>query len=201
MDVYQKLKEDIIKGKYEPGSVFVEKDYANELNVSRTPVREAVLRLANEGYINIIPRKGTLISSISFEDIKSIYEYRMIIEPESIFLLKDKKIDAGWIDGWIDKFSSENEDNSLSEDDDKKFHVELARLTCNKYIYSQVDSIMDKCSRIRILSNFESNVRYKESLNEHIEILKYLKNKDVSKASEMMKVHLMNTIAGFSFIG
>lgn len=201
MDVYQKLKEDIIKGKYEPGSVFVEKDYASELNVSRTPVREAVLRLANEGYINIIPRKGTLISSISFEDIKSIYEYRMILEPESILLLKDKKIDTSWIDGWIDKFSSENENNSLSEDDDKKFHVELAKLTGNKYIYSQIDLIMDKCSRIRILSNFESSVRYKESLNEHIEILKYLKNKNVSKASEMMKVHLTNTIAGFSFIG
>ncbi len=201
MDVYQKLKEDIIKGKYEPGSVFVEKDYASELNVSRTPVREAVLRLANEGYINIIPRKGTLISSISFEDIKSIYEYRMILEPESILLLKDKKIDTSWIDGWIDKFSSKNENNSLSEDDDKKFHVELAKLTGNKYIYSQIDSIMDKCSRIRILSNFESSVRYKESMNEHIEILKCLKNKDVSKASEMMKVHLINTIAGFSFIG
>ncbi len=201
MDVYQKLKEDIIKGKYEPGSVFVEKDYAAELNVSRTPVREAVLRLANEGYINIIPRKGTLISSISFEDIKSIYEYRMILEPESILLLKDKKIDMKWIDDWIDKFSSENEDSNLSEDDDKKFHVELAKITGNKYIYCQVESIMDKCSRIRILSNFESSARYQESLNEHIEILKYLKNKDVSKASEMMKVHLINTIAGFSFIG
>lgn len=200
MNVYQKLKEDIIKGKFKPGSVFNEKEYAIELNVSRTPVREAVLKLSNEGYINILPRKGTIISSISFDDIKAIYEYRMILEPNAILLLKDKKIDENWIQGWIDKFLSCNDSENL-EDDDKRFHLELAKFTNNEYIYNQIDLIMDKCLRIRILSNIESNNRYQESLKEHIDILELLKQKEYLKASEMMKVHLKNTISGFSFIG
>lgn len=207
MTPYQNLKEDIILGKLQPGTIFNEKEYASKFNISRTPIREAVLKLAEEGYIQIIPRKGTLISSISFQDIKSIYEYRLILEPNIINLLKDKSITDEFINYWINTFTLKKNDsnlnikNSISEDEDKLFHLGLAEFTNNTYIINQVNQIMDKCLRIRILSNIESNNRYLESLDEHLNILYSLKNSDYKKAADFMKKHLKNTINGFSFLG
>ncbi len=207
MTPYENLKEDIILGRLKPGSLFNEKEYALKLNISRTPVREAVLKLADEGYIQIIPRKGTLISSISFEDIKSIYEYRLILEPNIINLLKDKSINDDFVNKWIKIFESKknesniNIENSINQDEDKLFHLGLAEFTNNSYIVNQVNQVMDKCLRIRILSNIESKNRYLNSLDEHLNILYSLKNKDYRKASEYMKKHLKNTISGFSFLG
>lgn len=78
----QLYKKEIITGNLLPGSIFNEADIISKLKVSRTPVREAVLKLASEGYLTIIPRKGTIISNISFNDVSQVYEYRLMLEPE-----------------------------------------------------------------------------------------------------------------------
>ncbi len=206
MKAYDELKKDIILGALKPGEVFNEKEYAAKMNVSRTPIREAILKLAEEGYIQILPRKGTLISTISLNDILAIYEFRLLLEPNILLLLKDKPVDESWIDNQIILFEKmENENPPIIEeienDHDKDFHLGLARFTKNTYIEKEMSDIMDRCLRIRTLSNRESRKRYEESLHEHLNILYALKEKDMNKASLMMKKHLKNTLSGFSFLG
>ncbi len=205
MTPYEQIKEDIILGKLKPGSVFNEKQYVEKLSTSRTPIREAVLKLADEGYIRILPRKGTIVTDISLKEIKSLYEYRMLIEP-NIFGLYKHPIPNEWIDGWIEKFSEilnhpEYESKDISKDDDKDFHVGLVSFTNNDYIIMEEEKIMEKCLRIRILSNMESNERYLSSIQEHLEILWSLKEGNKDKCAELMKNHLSKTIHGFAFIG
>ena len=204
MTPYQMIKEEIILGKLKPGSIFNEKEYAEKLSISRTPVREAVLKLSDEGYIHILPRKGTIISEISLKEIRSLYEYRLLIEPNIFGFIKNE-IPSSWIDDWIEYFKNrlenKNDCKNILEDDDKDFHVSLVSFTDNDYIIDEESKIMDKCLRIRILSNMENNERYVSAIMEHLQILDALKNNDMTMCSKLMKEHLIKTINGFSFIG
>ncbi len=202
MNPYEIIKQDIILGNLKPNTIFNEKEYALKLNTSRTPIREAILKLKEEGYINIIPRKGTLISSISYQDIKELYEYRILIEPNIYSLFKEEP-SIEWINKWITHFSSslDNTNLNLNADDDELFHVELASFTKNDYLINQEKLLLEKSLRIRLLSNIKSKKRYIEANNEHLQILEALKAKDYKKASQVSKKHLQNTLKGFAFLG
>lgn len=201
MSPYEYIKKEIICGNLLPGTIFEEKIVQEKLNVSRTPVREAVLRLSNEGYLTIIPRKGTIVSNISINDIKNIYEYRMIIEPEIVkkaiktidpdFLLKQKEL--------INEKLSD--DNCLLLDDyDKNFHVGIAKALNNNYIEKEISRVLDLSERIRFLSSNKSHERYIDSLYEHLNIIEAMLNKNEDSAYEAMLKHLYNTLEGFKIL-
>ena len=78
--VFVRLENDIINGKYKQGESLNESRVANELKVSRTPVREAIRQLELEGLVAYIPNKGAIVKGLSPEDIRDIFEIRMKIE-------------------------------------------------------------------------------------------------------------------------
>lgn len=200
MSPYDYIKKEIICGNLLPGAIFDEKIVQEKLNVSRTPVREAVLRLSNEGYLTIIPRKGTIVSNISINDIKNIYEYRMIIEPEIVkkaiktvnqnFLLEQKELIKEKL----------LDDNLLLDDYDKEFHIGIAKALNNNYIEKEVSRLLDLSERIRFLSSNKSHERYIASLYEHLNIIEAMLNKDEDSAYEAMLKHLYNTLEGFKIL-
>jgi GntR family transcriptional regulator, rspAB operon transcriptional repressor len=206
MTPYENIKEEIILGKLKPGEFFNEKEYAEKLHVSRTPIREAILKLNDEGYIQILPRKGTMIRPISYSDILYLYEYRLLIEPNLLNLIR-KEIDSEWIDRWMNYFKSEKTNPShsmescLEEDMDKKFHLELVSFTNNPYLIKEEERLMDQCLRVRILSNMESEERYLSSIDEHMELLDAISKNDSESYNSLMTKHLKNTLKGFTFLG
>ena len=78
--VFSKIEEDIINGRYKEGQKVTESMLSNELGVSRTPIRESIRRLELEGLIDIIPNKGIVITGVTREDIEDIYDIRELIE-------------------------------------------------------------------------------------------------------------------------
>lgn len=206
MAPYDYIKKEIILGNFEAGSIFDEAKVAKELNLSRTPVREAVLRLQSEGYLTIIPRKGTLVSNISITDIKEVYQYRMILECNAIKELDNINIDL--LNSWkiyFNKLINEDYTNLVLpvekdsiDDIDKLFHLSIIGLLNNKLINKEETLLMDKSARIRYVSNKNNNKRYIDSLNEHISIIDALLNKDLDKASKLMKEHLLNSLRGYN---
>lgn len=82
--VYDILKSRILTCEYKPGQLIFEKEIVDELEVSRTPVREALNILNGEGLLHIIPKKGIQITSLSVKKMKQIYEIRKILEPISV---------------------------------------------------------------------------------------------------------------------
>ena len=102
---YDELKELIISGKLEANERIDEDFLSKSLNVSRTPVREAINRLEQEGWINIVPRKGMFVNNISLKEINDIFQVRSNLEPiilemafykinrEDLVSLKEKFLD------------------------------------------------------------------------------------------------------------
>ncbi|MEG0371373.1 MAG: GntR family transcriptional regulator, partial [Clostridium sp.] len=78
--VYSKVREDILDGIYKAGENLIEMRLAEELNVSRTPVREAIRQLELEGLVESIPNKGVIVKGISSKDMKDIYKIRLLLE-------------------------------------------------------------------------------------------------------------------------
>ena len=78
--VFQKLREDILKGNYKENDELREITIGKELGVSRTPVREALRQLELEGLVKIIPNKGTYVTGISAKDVEDIYKIRILLE-------------------------------------------------------------------------------------------------------------------------
>jgi DNA-binding GntR family transcriptional regulator len=77
---YVRLREEIIRGELPPRALVREEDVAERFGVGRTPVREALQRLRHDGYLTILPRRGTLVSEISITDLAAIYEIRARLE-------------------------------------------------------------------------------------------------------------------------
>lgn len=85
-----------------------EKTFAERIGMSRTPVREGVIRLAREGLLEIVPRRGTFVSGISMEDIRQIYEMRSMLEPQ-IVEIAVRKADRKQLEEWNRYFKSVRE--------------------------------------------------------------------------------------------
>lgn len=205
MTPYEYIKKEIILSTLKPGEVFNEEEVAKKLNVSRTPIREAVLKLAHENYLTIIPRKGTIVSYISFDDINKIYELRIVLETS---LIKEvvNKIDKNKLNEWKTYYLSLlnedfkeaiNEETNFLKDEDKEFHLFLYSSLNNKYIDKEINYLMDQSLRIRFISNLNNTVRYKESIKEHINIIDLLLNNDADAVALAMKNHLENTLKGY----
>ena len=77
---YVRLREEIITAALAPGTLLREEELTGRLQLGRTPVREAIQRLRREGYVTILPRRGTLVSEISITDLAAIYEVRTRVE-------------------------------------------------------------------------------------------------------------------------
>ena len=92
--VYQILKDEIISGVYQPNDWLQEKDLAAKLNVSRSPVREALRQLAADGLVREVPNKGMFVRAFTPKEITEIFEVRKMLESYSILALKDKLTEA-----------------------------------------------------------------------------------------------------------
>jgi DNA-binding GntR family transcriptional regulator len=89
--VYRALKRDIIHGVYQPGESLNEKDLAKRYKGSRTPVREAAVRLQNERLLRIVPNRGYFVTQITLQVLSDIYEFRCAVECEAAQLAAFKR--------------------------------------------------------------------------------------------------------------
>ena len=174
-------------------------------------VREAVLRLAREGLLVVMPRRGTVISNISMENIRQLYEARVMLEPQ-ILRIAAKRADKNTLASWKAFFEAQaaqadaevtplpfpNEDAAQhSHDADAAFHLFLAHSLGNRYILQQMEELMAQSQRIRSLSNARRKSRYLASIQEHIRIVDALLQGDGERAATEVLEHLHNSEDGY----
>ena len=191
---YDLIKEKIIKCELMPGSDLSEADIAEELGISRTPVREAILRLNQEKFVTIYPRKGIIVSSISIKDIHEVFQVREIIEPqmakiackhmstEYLLNLKVRFEEA--------KFDLSSPNNMKYFDLDIEFHKYIVQSGNNSHLIRFANEIFDLDYRIRVMSTLEIDDIDKRSRPEHFAIIDSLISKDVDKIENTIKEHL-----------
>lgn len=184
--VYENLRNRIVECQYEPGAIVNETMLMQELGVSRTPVREALHRLAMENLVTIIPKKGVIIRGISIEDIIQVFDARIVVEPQ-LMILYGNRFTKETLRRYLDdchKAATVEEIIRL----DESFHSMVYQLCGNHYLREMLLMIEGHNHRNRIWRSNEKRVS--SSLQEHIGIAEALLEENYSLASERMREHL-----------
>jgi DNA-binding GntR family transcriptional regulator len=157
--IYAGLKQLILDNKYPPGAQILESEITAEFNSSRTPVREAFVRLQQEGLLEIVPRHGVRISALSPTDMREIYEILMSLEPTAIELLVARNPDRAEIASLIQacdamerSLKGRNPDLHAWAMADEAFHMNLANLCGNKRLAAMIMTVWDQAHRARMFT-------------------------------------------------
>ena len=192
-DAYRIIKEKIINGELAPRADISEEMLQKELNVSRTPIREAMQLLQKEGFVNVYPRKGIIVTDISIDLLNEIYDVRSINEPfiarKSCGLVPDRLMKD-----LKDRFLRAPEGYSLEtleqyySDLDAIFHTSQLQYCGNRFVYDTMRVVADHEKRIRRLAfNVQDN---HSCVAEHVEMIDCFLQRDAVKLSKLAYEHV-----------
>ena len=193
--VFNRIREDILSGKYKDNDELKEVTIGEELGVSRTPVREAFRQLELEGLIQIIPNKGAYVTGITKKDVKDIYMIRSLLEglcaawaTENISeeLLEELEENVYLADFHVNK----GHFDQLAQLDNK-FHEILYEASGSKQLQHRLRDFHQYVARIR-RKTLATKERSITSNNEHRMIMEAIKAKDAKKAQELANIHMIN---------
>lgn len=186
-EIYQSILKKIVTLEYKPGQIIEEKKIADEFNVSRTPVREALLRLSSCSMIEMIPRIGTYVSQIDIKTVKNAYQVRKRVEAFAIELATVNISDSDIaklieIPKRMEKYKGNPEYEKYIEDDYEFFKI-IRNSSRNEKLVDILDDLNNITARF---------LRYIQYVNEnpkwHIQYLtdiaQYIKNRDPETASK-----------------
>lgn len=194
-EVYEKLKTDILENKLKPGERLVESDIAKELQISRTPVREALKQLEQDGLVTYFPRRGSVVSEISIEDAIELYEVREYIEGLAVRLIcmnirrKEIKI--------LEQIVADMEISIEERDYDNLYRLHakwsetIIELTTNKFLKNQMIVLNENLGRLRKVSLYNwkhTTAAYEETKN----TLKAIVDGDEDECEKMARLHIRN---------
>jgi DNA-binding GntR family transcriptional regulator len=193
--VYLKLKQAILDNRYPPGAQILESEFAAEFEASRTPVREAFLRLQQEGLLEIVPRHGVRISALSPGDMREIYEVLMSLEPTAVELLVARRPDRAELSGLVQacddmaaSLSGPAPDLAAWATADERFHMSLAKLCGNKRLAAMIMTVWDQAHRARMFTLLLRPLPLK-STAEHRAVVDAILAGDGEKARDLYFAH------------
>ncbi|MBT4268889.1 MAG: GntR family transcriptional regulator [Deltaproteobacteria bacterium] len=192
--IYEIIRDMILRRDINPGEKIVEDDLSKQIGVSRTPLREALSRLENEGIVKIIPRRGAFVSELSKTTIIEVLQIREVLEGLVTRLAAEnmtKKI-LGQLKASLDYIKDtpdEPEHLIKFTHADEKFHSILLTASKNQMLQNFMSNINMHLQFIRIRTVVIPN-RAKKTVNEHYMILDAIEQKNIEKAEELMRQHI-----------
>ena len=200
IDAYNLILKKLLSGELSIGQNVSEDAIANELGTSRTPVREAILWLQKEGYLEIYPRKGTFVSKFSLKEILDIYNMRLLLEPQVISnslkslsqtaidkLMEYKNYNQQFIE---DNIIITNEDDFFTQD--LEFHLFLFNLINNAHIRKICIEALYKC----IISKFaffgQLNIKRSRVAIQHVKFIDAALEDRIDDFFEYYKTHIIS---------
>lgn len=202
--VFNKIREDILSGKYKQNEELKETSIGNELGVSRTPVREALRQLELEGLVNIIPNKGAYVTGISSKDIHDIYIVRSYLEGlcarwacENITEEQIEELDEIV---YLSAFHAKKEHKEQLLELDNKFHEVIYEASKSKILVHVLSDFHHYVERVRKFS-LSNITRAMKCNQEHTAILEAIRLRDANRAESLAHEHMMNSIQNISEYG
>jgi DNA-binding GntR family transcriptional regulator len=193
--VYTAFKRDIVHGVFQPGESLSEKDLARRYKASRTPVREAAVRLQNDRLLRIVPNRGYFVAQLTLQVLNDIYEFRTAVECASAELaaLKGASPEALKELGNLAQASCRPEDRGSCLrfiEADTAFHLGIALLTRNQMLFQAVNEARSQMERI-MLAAIDIHYFGEVPKREHLDILDAIKDRDPDRARQMMHDHIV----------
>ncbi len=190
---YQMIKAKILSQEYPPGSQLKEMNISKELGVTRTPVREAIIKLEREGIAKLFHNRGAFVASLSEKEIEDLFEIREALETKAMYLAyrKASRNEIAEIRNGLAKrenfFRQGIPPNHSEEVLD--FHFEIIKLAKNEKMLSIWKTLGSQLCLARITSTMFGK-RYLEALKEHKQILSSLAEGNFGKTERLLKVHI-----------
>lgn len=194
--VYNEIKTAIINGELLQNEPLIETEIAKAMNISRAPIREALNKLIQEGFVVNIPRRGCKVAPITKKETIDMYEMRMLIEPFAIHKSIDKiPLDQILV---VEKIIYDVMDNPKDFDlyikSDRELHSLLYNYIPNAYMKNTILAIDEHTMRTRY-SDLYIDLDIDAVLTtakEHLNIIDALKERDSEKASKAIHDHIVN---------
>lgn len=191
--IYRQLKQEIFDFQLLPGDRFSENDIAKRCDASRTPVRQALYALEQEGYVAVQPRSGWQIKAVDFDHLESLYDLRIVLEleavkrlcslPEDIHPLPLLRLKQFWID------SPQLPDGGEVASHDEAFHMTLVETVGNPEMARVHRDITEKIRIVRRL-DFTQRPRVSATYLEHGQILLAILNRQLQEAQSRLHDHI-----------
>lgn len=195
--VFDKIRSDILKGRYQRGDELVECTIGKELGVSRTPVREAIRQLELEGLVQLVPNKGAFVTGISAEDVRDIYLIRARLEGLCARLavenITEKQLEAMEETIYLSDFHAGKSHYEQVCEMDGKFHKLLYEASGSRILGHTLSDFHQYVQRVRQASIMD-RMRLDKSGHEHMEILQAIRSKDADTAEQVAARHISNTV-------
>lgn len=197
---YQKIKEQIVTLKLEPGQQVDEAGLAKELGIGRTPIREAFFRLASENLLQVVQGRGFFVRDITLSDLKDLFEAMLILERAAVALAA-RRITGVQLESLMEKneqllAAAKKNDHLKATLSNSEFHRTLYKASHNEILISALNNIQVQTQRLIYLCyhkdlsdiNFRSHAQ--ASYDDHAELLDHLKNRRQKEVIDCMTRHM-----------
>jgi DNA-binding GntR family transcriptional regulator len=191
--VFESLREAIISGRLKPGERMMEIQMAEEMGVSRTPVREAIRKLELEGLVVMIPRKGAYVAGLSLKDIVEVFEIRGALEGLAAELAAERITDDELenLERYLVRITEDIEKGDLVKvvETDTDFHTQLYKASRNDWLLQIINNLREQIQRFRTTS-LSYPGRMKEAVEEHRQIVEAISIRNGKLARKLAQEHI-----------
>lgn len=193
--VFNTLRKAILTGQLKPGERLMEVHLANQLGVSRTPIREAIRKLELEGLVIMIPRRGAEVARITEKSLKDVLEVRRALDALSVELACDRitEEDTERLLAACHEFeqAAKGKDAAVIAKADVALHDIIVEATGNQRLMQMVNNLSEQMYRYRFVYIKEES-RHDNLIAEHREIYESIATRDKVRAAKAARLHIDN---------
>jgi len=191
--VYAQLKAELHDFTWVPGDRFSEAEIGQRVGVSRTPVREALFRLRNEGFLDVESKSGWFVKPIDFGKLDQLYDLRVVLELDAIAKLVARREDPPALEAlktvWLVPTAMRSSDAHEVGEFDEAFHAALVSAAGNAEIAKVHQDVTERIRIVRRL-DFTRDDRIEATYQEHAKILRAVIQRKLDVAQLLLKAHI-----------
>ncbi len=197
--VYKYIKKSIVSGLWKPGERIIQETITKQLNISRSPVRDALQRLSSEGLVVITPFRGAEVFELSKTGLNDLYDLRILLEAFAAekSLPSITKKDILTLERLNSEFAINDADTYKCMQFDRAFHALLCKATKETYTGELLENLWDKCDLYKsIYYSQDGNVE--KTVHEHNQIIQAFKANDKEAVKDALSGHLTDVVRQLS---
>ncbi len=191
-DVYERIRDEILSCSLQPGAHFHEQDLAHRFQVSKSPIRDALLRLQEQNLIDVLPRKGYRVRPVSVADAVEMYELRLILERECAMRAIDNASDGTLAELDAARGVPRGTDLAKWIAYNRRFHIAIAHACGNQRLARLAVDVIEQFDRLTFVSvkSTERTLGTRAFVDEHAEIVDALRRRDKRQAAMLVREHI-----------
>lgn len=199
-EVYEQLKRDVFDFKLVPGDRFTETDISERMKVSRTPVRQALFRLQQDGFVEVLFRSGWRVLPFDFDKFEELYDLRMVLETTAVRRLCEQaaRVNSDLLEElasiWLVSTEQRSTDTVELAQRDEAFHCALVAAAGNAEMARVHRDVTERIRVVRRL-DFTRQPRMDATYAEHAKILEAIQHKRGDQAALLLRTHIQTSQA------